>query len=344
MPGFDNSAVVGTTPPISLEPDQQPKKKSNKLLFIIIILLVLAGVGFGTYYLLTYTDLLNKNTKVTIETKELEFNVGDTLPSDIDKFATITGTDSRNCNLDNKSVDMTKAGNYQFTIKCGESLKVGKVSVVDNAELVVETKSVYKIKTDTVDVKEFISNIDNDVNYEFVDENAINTILTGTYDAYPVIKDVKIKATATSGKTAEVDGKIVLLKDPIKGFYICDTNEEEVSSSSAKMTTTYHLAISGENNDFSKIAKAVYKFKYSDKEEYNRLKEEYNTNNKLTVNSITGNPVFDDANSTITFDNELDSDKLIKDNGEANMENYRTISNYYKNELKYNCRYEKSGE
>lgn len=339
MPGFENPNMIGTTPPISLEQEKKPKKKGNKILFILLVLLVLAGVGFGTYYVLNYTDLLTKKESVTISVKELELSIGDSLSTNINDYANINGTDIKNCSLNTTSVDVTKVGVYEYTVKCGEITKIGKITVVDNAELVVNTQKVYKVKGDTLEAKEFVTNIDETLTYEFVEPEVVNTLMQGEKGTYAV----KIKAS-NSSKNKEVEGTLVIMEYPIKGYLTCSTNEQNVAGLSAVMTVSERFAILNDgNNGYGGIASEIHTFKFSDETEYTNYLAEYKTNDKVTVNEVTGNATFNDETLTITISNEKDNNEVISEYGEATMEKYQTIRSYFVDTLKYTCTYKNNG-
>lgn len=339
MSGFENPNVIGTTPPISLEPEKQPQKKkgSNKILFVIIILIVLAGVGFGTYYILNYTDLINKAEQVKITTNDLEISMGEELSTTISDYATIAGTDAKNCSLNTVNVDTTKEGIYEYTVTCGETIKTGKITVVDNTEVTIETKEVYKVKGEALEAQEFIINEMENATYEFVDAEKVNALLTGEPGTYTI----KIKVIKDN-KTIEVEGNLILLEHAIKGYLTCSSNEQNVENVNAKMTVAEKFAISDDgNNGYGKITYEIYKFKFTDETEYASYLASYKTENSVTLNNITGDASFDDDTLTISILNEKSYDTVISEYGEANMVSYQTISKYFKQTLGYQCIYEK---
>ena len=335
MPGFENSNVIGTTPPVSLEPEKKPaQKKSNKTLFVIIIIVLLFGVGFGTFYVLKYTDLLNNKPTIQIDAKDLQFDLGTTLPTNISDYATITGTDVRNCTISTSEVDTSKEGIYNYQITCGEIFKSGKVTIVDNTELEVNTVKIYKAVGDTVEAKEFIDNANEGYTYEFVDSQKVteNLKTIGTYK-------VTIKAISGS-KTKEVEAELVVLQYRIKGYLTCSSKEQNVVGLSAKMIVSEKFAISdGGGNSFGNVAMEEYTFKFSDETEYTNYVAKYKTDGSITLNNITGKTIFDDENLTITITNDLDSENVINEYGKDNMTNYGSIKGYFETTLGYSCGY-----
>lgn len=341
MPGFENSSQIGTTPPISLEPEKKPqKKKTNKTLFVIIIIVLLFGIGFGTYYVLKYTDLLNNTPKIIINAKDLEVNMGDNLSTNISDFADVTGTDIKNCNLNVLDVDTNVAGTYSYQVTCGEIYKKGTITVVDNTELVVETKKVYKVKGDTVEAKEFVSNPNDTYTYEFVDQNSVEANLNGTVGTY----QVKIKATSGS-KTLEVDAEMIILEHKIKGYLTCQSNEQNLANSSTKKVVQQRFAIADDGNSgFGKVAAEIYVFKFADETEYANYLATYKTEGTLTIDNVTGDVKFDDEALTITISNDKSDTDVINKYGANNMENYGSIRKYFMDTLGYECTYKLQGD
>jgi len=336
MPGFEHSNTIGTTPPISLEPEKEPKKKkSNKTLFILVIIIVLFGVGFGTYYVLKYTDILNNTPKITITTKTLDINMGEVLSNDINDYASVAGTDIKNCNINKDTVNTEVAGTYTYQITCGEIYKSGTINVVDNTELLVNTKSLYKVKGSTVEAKDFIANLNEDYTYEILNSEEVNGYLNGEEGTYVV----KIKATSGT-KTKEVEAKLVIIKYEIKGYLICSSNPQNLENSSTTKVLSEKFAIVNDgNNGFGGLTTESYIFKFTDETEYTNYLAEYKNKGTLTIDNVTGQVEFNDTDLTITISNEKTKEEVIAKYGENNMENYRSIRSYFMNTLKYTCPY-----
>lgn len=347
-----NQNTIGTTPPISYEPEKKPKmKKNNKILFIIIIVLVLALVGFGTYYVLNYTDLINKSSStVTISTKNLEFEMGNALSDNVADYAEINGTSATNCTLDKQNVDITKAGVYEYTVTCGETQKTGKITIIDNSPLKVTLADVYKVKGENLEAKEFAEEGSN-YNYEFVDNSEVEKYLSSNPGTYTI----KIRVTDNNtNKNAEVDGNLIILSNPLKGFLTCSSKEQNVENSNAKMIVNERFAIldgSTVANAYGNVTYEIYQFTYTDDEEFQNLLNAYNTTGTVSINNITGKTVVDETNKTITITNLRKNEDVIAEYGADNLQNYTTIKKYFSGDtatntqgLGYECNYEKSNK
>lgn len=344
-----NQNTIGTTPPISYEPEKKPKmKNNNKILFIIVIVLVLAVVGFGTFYVLKYTNILNKSSnEVTITTKNFEYDKGAALSSNIADYAVIRGTNTTNCVLNTESVDVNKPGVYEYTVTCGETHRTGKITIIDNAELIVNLSDVYKVKGDELNADEFAP-ANSNYTYEFVDSSEVENYMSSNPGTYTI----KVRVTDSStNKTTEVDGNLIILSNPLKGFLTCTSKEQNVENSNAKMVVNEKFAIldgSTVANAFGNVTYEIYEFTYTDEQEYSNLLEEYNNNGTITINNITGTTVFDETNKKITITNLRKNEEVVAEYGEDNLQSYSTIKKYFSGDqatqtqgLGYTCKYDK---
>lgn len=343
MPGFDDPGVVGTIPPATMDTEVKPQKPKNKIGFIILVVVVLALVGGGTYYLLKYTDLFKSSAQVTISTKEVSVAVGEELPTDITTYADINGTESKNCSLDTKDVDTSKAGSYQFTVTCGDSIKVGVVKVGDgNSEtpkLEVSLKDVSKVKGETLNANEFIDNPNSEYTYEFADQEAVNAIMNQTGGQY----NIEIKVTA--GEDSETfAGTLLLYEYPLRGFVVCSSSAQALESSSAQFTKANRFAIVQDDtpNGFGKVAYEEYTYVFTDETEYNNYMNTYNETGVVSINNITGKVKHDDQTRTITISNYLDNNTLTQSFGADHLKNYASINEYFRTTLGYTCLFERS--
>lgn len=343
-PAFESSSQIGTTPPISLEPDKKPKKKMNGTVFALIVIVALAAVGFGTFYVLRYTDLLKKKPNISILTNPVIVSLGEELPEDIEVYASVNGTAVSNCTKDVSKVNPAEVGVYEYTIKCGTTEKKGSITIVDNTELAIEVQTLYKIKGETVEAKDFVKNANNNVTYEFTDQTAVDNALAGDIGTY----NFKIKGTDTkSNKTAEVDVKLVILQYAIKGYLICESNTQNIPNSAGEMIVNDRFAIADDtttntNNIYNNLAFETYTFKFSDETEYKTYVDTYNNEGKIIINDITGDTTFDDANKTIIITKELDNNTIKGEYGEENLKSYGSIKDYFEKTKGYTCTYEKN--
>ncbi len=339
MPGFDSSSVVGTTPPISLESDKKPKKGGNKVLFIILILVLLALIGGGVYFLLS-SNVLSGGNKAKIETLDFEANLGEELPSEMEKYAKITGTNATNCEKDISEVNINKEGIYEFVVTCGNTKRKGKITIIDNRPLEITPVTVYKIAGEKADAKDFaISDYDN-ITYEFVDPNEVTSKLST-----PGVHDITIKASNSSGKTSDFTSKLVVTQYSIKARYNCIINTSDISNPTGSKTVSYRFSISDsetELNVYGGLTQEITKYIITSVDDYNNLRNNFNEEKSVTIDGITANysdVTFDDNERSITIITKIfDNNELYTTYGEDNIKNYLAIVKYFGTEgLGYTC-------
>ena len=346
MPGFESVNNIGTTPPLSFDQNQMnnnaqaPKpKKSNKIIFIILIVFILIAIGGGTYYVLKYTNILNRGGKqnnIQINTNNVEINLNDSVPQDND-LATVTGTTLDTCTFDKSLIDVTKVGEYDFTVTCNGVTQTGKVKVVDNSPLALKT--LYKTVGDTLEAQEFAS-LTEEYAYEFANPNEVTEYLKtpGEYN-------VTVKATDTNNNTKEGIAKLYVTTNAIRGFLACATNPQNISGTSITMQESDRFGISVNTekvNVYSGLGFAEYTFTFGDEVEYNTYLDNYKTNGEVTINNITSkNMTYDNATKTITLMNTLNNEELYNSYGEEHFQKYTDILNYYTSNLGRTCIYSK---
>ncbi len=334
IPRTDNN--IGTNPPISLENDKAPKKKGNSTLFVIVIIILLLAVALGTYYVLNYTDLLSKKESITVSTNNLIYNVGEKLSDNIDDYASIKGTSSNNCTFNTNNVDTSKEGIYKYTVTCSNVTKEGNITIIDNTEFFINTKTVYHVKGEAAEAKEFVKNITENVNYSFVDENDVNSKLNGEIGKYTV----KIKATSDDGKEATADATLVITQYKIKGYISCTSKEQTIENYVMEKTNRFAIIEDG-NNGFGNIGFEIYTFRFENSDDYQKIVSDFNANGKITINNISGVPEFDEENNKVVIINEVESTDLYGTYGTDNLKDYSSIRTYFTQNLNYNCSYEK---
>lgn len=348
MPGFESSNTIGTTPPISFESEgtQKPVKNpkgNSKLPFIIIVLVVLAGVGFGTYYVLNYTNLINKNNNpgISITPKTFEVNLGDELSTEIADYATITGTASSNCQLDTSKVDVTVAGTYDYTVTCGERQETGSITVVDNTELAIELKTVYKTVGDTITANEFAKDPNDGYVYAFLDQ----TIVTNNLNTAGVHKvTLKVSQNVAGSKETTVEGKLVVLAYPVKGYLTCSSEATPNAANTYTLTTSEQFVIVDKpdlESAFGDLAFEINKFVFNSEEDYQSNKETYKSSGSITIDGKTGEAVFNDDEKSMTLTSEKDNNSLIAEYGADNIQTYRTLYTYFRQTMNYSCTFER---
>lgn len=337
MPAFDNPNSIGVVPPANNEPTNKKKKKGmNKILFILLIIVLLGAVGAGVYWYLN----LPKTPNVSIENRDLVLELNEEVPTSIEDYATIKGTNVSNCTLNAEKVDTSKTGQYEYVIKCGEIEKTGKVFVGDTKAPVVSTVSVYKKQNDTIKPEEFIGLcVDTtECKYEFEDAEAAATITSATGENIKLNIIVKDE----SGNETKVEGTLNVLESGIRAYYECTSKEQNLEKFNATMTLTHSLGILDTPAADGKLAfggfgtqKFVYKF--TDAEQFDKLLDEFKESGTVNINDIDGVASFDKANLTITMVTDIDLSDFKVQYGDESYVSYGTLKPLYETTLGYTC-------
>ncbi len=315
-------ADVGTVPPAQKEPKE--KKPMNKVLFIILIVVLLAAIAYGVYY---YLSLGKSKTAINVKTNPVTLNLGDTLSTDINDYAQITGTNPKNCVLHTENVDVTNVGNYEYTVVCSEQTYKGAISIVDNAPLMANPKNVYvsvgsgeETPSVTYKPEDFIEadscNGENCV-YSFNEDTDFTS-----YVSNPGIYEILINISDGENKTGEVISNFVVLEKPLKLFMVCSKTDAE-----AGKTITDRLAI-GPENEYINYAERVHTYTFTEEEDY--LEAIGSQESTITYDDIVGQAIYNKTAKTLTIMENLGSEDLNNEAGGTFPNTYLTISEYYK--------------
>lgn len=322
---------IGITPPANNPINNQTKKKKpmNKVLFVIIIIVLMAAVAFGVYY------FLNISNKVTVNTKDVQIGIGETLSDNINDYATITGSKAGTCTLNNRNVNTTVAGEYEFTITCGEESYTGKITVADLEAPSVSLNTVYKVVNESVTVDEFIDECSDMSNCtsNFVDENAVNTNLATAGGPY----DVAINVADEAGNSKEVTGKLYVTPYSIQVFRSCESPSSNVDNYQATKTTTDYLPIGNDTTNglvYLGVSQRIYTYTFTDAGSYESVVADHP--DTLTFDGITGTASYNDDDLTFQITTDLSLETLNSEAGGTFPTTYEELSVYYNN-LQYTC-------
>lgn len=320
---------VGTDVPN--KPDKGKKKGMSKVLFIIVIILLLGAIAYGVW---RYLSLGNTaKTKGTVTLKNLELEVNQSLPANIEDYATFNGVAAKDCRLITANVDITKAGSYEYTINCGNDTYTGKINVINNATLLVNTNTIYTnilaegATNNNLTADKFVDATTctgTDCTYAFDESFDLNASLkvAGNYN-------VPIKVTDSTGTTANVNANLRVFED-LKVFASC-RNEE------AKTTDKFAIKT---DNTFADYAVRTQDFSFATDEEYQAAVG--SKGEIITYNNVTGKATYDDQNRTLTIETELTIDALNTEAGGTFPTDFVGINTYYANKA-YSCTIDMNG-
>ena len=319
---------IGGMPPENSQP-VKTKKGMNKTLFIVLIIVLIAAVAFGVYY------FLNISNKVKVTVKEVNIGVGETLSDDINDYATITGNDASSCTLNNRNVNSTAIGEYEFEINCGKDVYTGKVIVSDKTAPIAITNVVYKNINDPVEADEFISSCDDPsgCTYTFADEESIQGYLQTAGGPYTIGMNV----TDNAGNTATVDAYLYVSAYNIMAYTSCSLENQTVTGYQATKTITDLFPIGRDGNNelaYLGIGRRIYTYVFNSADEYSKVAGE--KTNTLTFDNITGLASYDDENKTIKLSIDLSNTTLNSEAGGTFGTSYAIFRQYYTNKG-YTC-------
>ncbi len=289
---------IGTVPPVNntviptpiINDDNgnenKPKKdkKMNKLLFIIIIVLLITAVGVGVYILLGVT---NKSPKSSVVPKNVEIEMGSSVSTDINDYATFNGINSNNCSLDTSNITDTNKldATYTFNITCGSTTYSGNAKIVDKTAPIVVLKEANVQVNGVIESSDFIDSCTDasTCSYEFKDENKVNEFLSavGNYHVDIIVKD-------EAGNEIEVTGTLIVSEDEIPDLYLsCKNDNEELKLGITSSVFTGNI---------TKVS--TFTLEIND---YNGFKEANKDKSEVTYQNITGSPLFNDNDYTLTI-------------------------------------------
>lgn len=302
--------------------EKKPKKESKlsnvikKVLFTVLIIALMGGVAYGLYFYLKLGR--NKNTEnINVVLSDKNVSIGDTLPSDLSYYGTITGTDVSNCSLDVASVNVNVPGEYKYYVTCKKYRFEGKIFVNNN--LNISTKILYKSVGDTVAPEDFISNPSAEYTYTFVDAEGILNLLDN--ESVPTKVAIKVTGGDTSGI---INAGIVVLQE--KPFMYLTCSSVEVNSETNTNYITDKFAINSDRNLMGeKYRISTYLF-----EDEDSLKNRLNEYSDF-VSSV------DYEGLTLSVIEVLEDSTLDEEYGSTFPTTYYDTQSYYKNTKQFKC-------
>lgn len=334
---IDNAPVfndIGTVPPITdipainaiAEPaiPEEPKKKGmNKTLFVVIIILALCAVGGGVYIILNKT-----NSKPLVSTKLVKIEAGSVVSTDIKDYAVFNNIDSSTCNFDTSEITDTKAvgTEYKFIITCGDKSYQGKAKIVDTTVPDVTLREVNVAVNEEVTAEDFIADCKDATkcSYSFKDEAKLKEYLNvaASYHVPIIVKD-------EAGNEKEVTGILNVSENVSSLAVICkktfDSYDEEI-----------RLGLIEEDYSFNRSTKRIYTFKFSSKEDYEKLRDENKDKQEITYLDMTGAPSFDDDNLILTLTKKVAYTDLVNEVGSEVPSSYGELKQFFENR-EYTC-------
>lgn len=314
---------IGSVPPVDPTGKGEKKSKKKNVLFIILVIIFILAIGGLIFY---YLHVSKGSIGNAVETKELQFELGKSLPTDINEYATFKSISGSNCILNVNNVDTSKAGTYEYTITCGNNTYKGNIVIKDSSAPEAKSKTIVKKVNDTITPEEFISecNDSTECTYEFADSELVanNMKQAGTYEFDIIVKDANENSNT-------IPVKLIVIDSDIKVYLNCGLSNQTIEGFNGSVSYIDKIGISTEHQYVGLYFK-ITEFIVTTEEEYNNIKNNYTENGILDINNGEGTPIFDDTNLTITFEETL--------SGEADFgTDYSSIKTYYETTKGYKC-------
>lgn len=308
-------------------PTNKKSKKMSKTTIILLVILLICIIGAGIYFVLT--NVKNPTSKGTINliSDPLMWELGTELPSDVSRYATITGFDQSNCKVDTSKVDKTKKGSYEYTLTCGNLSKSGKIILDDKSAPVVTVKELTVLPGTKVQIEDFIVSCSDASNCSYGLENSSVSLEQmameeGSYQFNIIVSD-------DYNNQATVALNLVVSNNaPVKYMY-CTPTESEDSEINATLQIAYNYGI---NNDNVLVkTEKIYTYTFDVEEDYLKVKNAYDE--ATGIQGTVGVTAFDDDEFIITITKALTEEDLANEfNVSSFSTNYDELKEFHLNQ------------
>ena len=314
---------IGTVPPGSFTESTKKPINIKFILFIILIIVIIGLIGLGIYFYLSSTKNVAQNAVVT---KNVEVNIGDKLSLKLEDYAEFKDIKATNCILNIKDVDTSKAGKYNYSIKCGINEYKGKVLVIDNKAPALETKVVFKNIGADLDVNDFVLSCADSSGCSYVLSNF--DLLKEKMQAEGVYTAL-IEASDNEGNKITVSEKLIVSNKNVSNVYVCSYDKINLSKYKGYYVINESVTIADNYGDIL-ITKINYTIEKKD--DYNKLKKSVDENNNLDIEGLSGEAYFDDVNQTI----DLYTVSKVNEVSYFGDGSFYSINNFY-SQMGYSC-------
>lgn len=251
---------------------------TNIILSVVFILLIGAG-GYGVYYYFFFNNPRN------FEVKDIKIEYGSEIPSSVLNYINLTDISEPDYTLDLSNVKKD-IGTYNYTVRYGNTVKTGKITIEDTTAPVVTFKDNLKFEEGSTITKEMLVSECSDISECSYDlTSPIDTSKIGEVEA-------SITATDNLGNKKDYPVNINIYEKIIK--IICNKNNLDMVK---KIITV------SEYEAYFKSDKSLKKGKYRDivsiigDTNYETNKDSYKSNGYI----------LDDSKKTATKESDIDN-------------------------------------
>ena len=307
------------------EKKERKKGDSRKTMIVVLLIILVAAIGFGVYYFLSIAKA--SANKASIVLKDVKLELGNTMSSTIDDYATITGYDKANCTIDLSSVDVNKVSTYKYQVTCGKVTEEGTLIVDDSIAPKVTTQDVVLLPNATLNAEDFIEKCSDasSCSYKFAEDYTGITEKVGEYEIQLVVSD-------NFNNESKVSAKLTVAKNAPVKYITCVSKEETLEDIPAMLVHSYRIGVDAKDNFFQAVRTSL--FTYTTLEDYNQAVRNYDAS--LGIHGIIGTEILSDAEKSIA----IKTDKTLKDMNQdvnGNLPENASILRAYLSGIGYTC-------
>lgn len=262
-------------PPVFEEEGKKDKKDGKKVLIVTLIIILIAAIGFGVY---TFLSLAKNSAMNSITTKDVKIELGSVLSNNIEDYASITGYNKNDCNLNLNSINVNKVSTYKYTVTCGKETVEGTVIVDDTTKPEVITNDLVLLPTATLKPEDFIAKcLDaSKCNYSFQTNITGLTTTIGEHEIEILVSDEYNNQNTVKAKLT------ISNQAPVK-YLTCSKNEGYLDDLQASVTDSYKIGIDEKDNFYNAVR--ITEFSFDKISNYNQAvtnyKEEVGLHNRV---------------------------------------------------------------
>lgn len=307
------------------EKKERNKEDGKKTIIVLLIIVLIVAIGFGVYYFLSMAK--ESASQASIVLKDMKLELGSTLSSNIDDYATITGYNKANCTLDLANVNLNKVSTYKYKVTCGKQEKEGTIIVDDSQPPKATVNDLILTPNVALNPEDFIEKCTDasSCSYKFAEDYATLTEKLGDYE-------VKIIVSDDFNNEATVVAKLTVSRNAPVKYLTCTSKEENLEEIPASFVHSYRIGIDGNNTFYNAVKTSV--FTYTTLEEYNSAIRGYDST--VGIHGIIGTETFNEAEKSISIKTNKTLNEMNEDlNG--NLPNNEVVIRAYLSGLGYTC-------
>lgn len=311
MSDFDQ---IGTTP----ELDPRVKgKKGGKGLLVLLLLIIILGLGAGSYYLINIKGIFNSENVVL---KQVVSEKGEALSVNINDYATFKNTSSSNCSLNTNEVDVTKEGEYSFTITCGDKSYKGKLTIKDTKAPNINVKTNVILAGTMIEAQSLVISSDEEATYAYASDTEKEAYQTAG------LKNINVVATDKNNNSKTYSVPVIVTSYEYSFGIVAEKNltEDESKEKVIEKNVILYSDIAGMTNDTSYTA---YIIKFATSQIYKDAIKNYSGSGQFTYGNYIGTPLFYVDDNTLVLIKDINTD-LIKENYQYTYESLNGNNGY----------------